>query len=318
MRRRGVLAMLGSAAVLPPRRSSARSTAPRIGVLVPEGADAFLRRFRPALREFGYDGPQTLQLEVRSADGNEQRLPELAAELVSQPVDLIVARLTPAVAAAKAATRDIPIVMAGAGDPVRAGLIASLARPGGNVTGVAGAAAQLAGKLVELIRDMLPTSRHIGVLANATDPFTVPFLDEIRASAQAVRLETGIDMIRSINELEAAFVGMETWRPDALVVQPSLHRPTAARLAIMRRLPALSPIGAFAAEGGLIGYASNAAELYRQTAIYVDRILKGSKPADLPVSQSSRFDLIVNVRTARAINFIVPPPILARADEVIE
>jgi putative tryptophan/tyrosine transport system substrate-binding protein len=318
MRRRTLHAILGGSVVAWLHPGLAQPGTRVIGVLVYEGADAFLRQFAAALREFGHVDGHGVRVEMRSAEGNETLLPGLAAELVRLKVDVIVARLTPAVLAASQATAAIPIVMAGAGDPVATGLVDSLARPGRNVTGVAGAAAQLAGKLVEIIRDMMPGARRVAVLANPTDRFTPPFLDQIRLTAQALNLEISVTMIRDSEEFPAVFTALSKNRPDALIVQPSLPRSAAAAHALAHRLPAFSPIAAFAAEGGLMGYYSNEAELYRQTALYVDKILKGSKPADLPVTQSSRFDLVINLRTANAIGMSIPPTLLVRADSVIE
>ncbi|HJQ58129.1 MAG TPA: ABC transporter substrate-binding protein [Vineibacter sp.] len=318
MRRRVVLAAIGAAIAVRPHAGAAQGTVRRVGGLVVDGGEGFRERLAGALRTYRYIEGQNLRLDVRSAEGNPGRLPALAAELVRLRVELVVARLTPAVSAVQQATRDIPIVMAGAGDPVGSGLVASLARPGGNVTGVAGAAAQLTGKMLEIVRDMMPSLRTVAVLANAADPFTAAFLGEIRRASMALAIETSVHMIGGADELAPVFAGLVVERPDAIVVQPSLPRRIAAELALAHRLPILSPIGAFAAEGGLLAYSSNQTELYEQVALYVDKILKGSKPADLPVSQSARFDLALNLRTARAIGMSISPAILARANELID
>jgi putative ABC transport system substrate-binding protein len=245
-------------------------------------------------------------------------LPGLAAELVGAKADVIVTWLTPAVRAAKQATSQIPIVMAGAGDPVATGVVASLVRPGGNITGMAGVTAELAGKNVELIREMLPSAKRLAVLCNAVDSFTKPFLAQIEGAASGAGFELDRIMVNGNDELETSFPRMNKDGVDAVIVQPSLPTKRAAELALQVRLPAASPIEGFAREGGLISYAGRSSDQYRLAAAYVDKILKGSKPADLPVQLPTQFDLKINLKTARAIGLMVPPTMLARADEVIE
>jgi putative ABC transport system substrate-binding protein len=245
------------------------------------------------------------------------RLPELAAELARLNVDLIVTWFTPAALAAKAATRDTPIVMALAGDPVANGLVDSLNRPGGNVTGMSGVNAELGGKSVELIRDMLPSTHRIVALANAPDPFSKPFLEQIEAGGRATGIVIDSKMLRA-EELEAAFADMGKERPDAVIVQPSLPAKRVAELAAKYRIPAVSTLGPFAELGGLMSYAPVLAYLYRRAAVYVDKILKGAKPGDLPVEQPTQFELIINMKTAKALGLTMPSSLLARADEVIE
>jgi putative ABC transport system substrate-binding protein len=244
-------------------------------------------------------------------------LPELAAELVRLQVDVIVTWFTPAAKAAKQATREIPIVMALAGNPVETGLVESLARPGGNITGMAGVAAELAGKSVQLIREMLPAAHRVVALANAPDPFSKPFVEQVQLGGTAT--DTIIDpvMIHDAAEVEAAFLEMEKHRPDAVIVQPSLPTKRVADLAIIHRIPTASVIRGFAKDGGL-AYQSTEIDLYRQSASYVDKVLKGAKPADLPIQQPTKFELIINMKTANAIGLTMPPAFLARADEMIE
>jgi putative ABC transport system substrate-binding protein len=320
MRRRRLFTALGGVGLVGARsvRAQAPATIWRIGALTFDAWEPFLQRLADGLRTVGYVSGQNLRVEMRTAEGRTSLLPGLAADLVSRQVDLIVARLTPAVLAARHATSTIPIVMAGAGDPVGTGLVSSLARPGGNITGVGGTAGDLAGKLVEVIRDMLPSARRVAVLANPTDSFTRPFLDQIGRIASAIGLEVRATMIADEPALEVAFQHMSAERPDAVIVQPSLPRRTAARLARAQRLPCASPIEGFAAEGGVVAYGSDVSEVYQQVALYVDKILKGAKPADLPVTQSTRFTLTINLAAARAIGLEFPPSVLARADEVIE
>jgi putative ABC transport system substrate-binding protein len=293
---------------------------PTIGVLAvgSAGLENFWRLFREVMQEQGYIEGQSIRYEFRSDQGQVGRLPELAAELVRLKVDLIVTWFTPAAQAAKEATREIPIVMALAGNPVENGLVESLARPGGNITGMAGVAAELAGKSVQLIGEMLPSGRRVVALANAPDPFSKPFLEHIRLGGAASGTIIDPIMIHSIAEIEAAFLAMETDRPNAVIVQPSLPTKHVAELAMRYRIPSVSVIRGFATDGGLMAYQSREVDLYRQSASYVDKILKGAKPADLPIQRPTKFELIINMKTANAIGLTVPPAFLARADEVIE
>ena len=321
MRRREFIAALGGAAAWPLAARAQQRKLPTIGVLVvggSSGSEQFWRLFRDVMRELGYVEGQSIRYEFRSDQGQVSRLPELAAELVRLDVDLIVTWFTPAAQAAKRATREIPIVMALAGNPVETGLIDSLDRPGGNITGMAGVTAELAGKSVELLREMLPSARRVVALANAPDPFSKPFLEQIRHGGIATGTTIDAKMIRGDEELEAAFREMEKNPPDAVIVQPSLPSKRTAELALRYRMPAISLLRGFVEEGGLMSYAAAEVDMYRRAAAYVDKILKGAKPADLPVEQPTKFELIVNMKTANALGLTVPPAFLARADEVIE
>ena len=320
LRRRNLLALLGGAAAAWPLAVAAQQPKmPTIGVLVvgSPGSDKFWRLFREDLRELGYIEGQNVRYEFRSDEGQASRLPVLAADLVRLKVDIIVAWFTPAATAAKQATRDIPIV-AISGDPVATGLVESLARPGGNITGSSGMAADLAGKCVELIRDMLPSARRVAVLANAPDPFTKPMLEKVVLAGKATELLINPVMIDRSEEIDAAFAGMEKDRPDAVIVQPSLPNKRIAELALKYRMPAASPSRPFVEAGGLLSYWILEADFYRRDAVLVDKILKGAKPADLPVEQPTRFELVINLKTANALGLTIPPSFLARADEVIE
>jgi putative tryptophan/tyrosine transport system substrate-binding protein len=208
--------------------------------------------------------------------------------------------------------------MALAGNPVETGLVESLARPSSNITGMAGVAAELAGKSVQLIRDMLPTAHRVAALANAPDPFSKHFIEHIQLDGAATGTIIDPIMIHRVAELEAAFQVMEADRPDAVIVQPSLPTKRVAELAIRFRLPTISVIRGFATDGGLMAYQSTEIDLYRQRATYVDKILKGAKPADLPIQQPMKFELIINMKTAKAIGVTLSPAFLARADEIIE
>ncbi len=321
MRRREFITLLGGAVTAWPltARTQQRKL-PKIGVLVAGKPDPgpFWRLFREGLRDLGYIEGQTILFEFRSAGGKADLLNELAADLVRLKVDIIVVWQTPTALAARQATHEIPIVMADVGDPVGTGLVASLARPGGNVTGLAGVTAELAGKSVELIRGMMPSARRVAVLLNVTDPFRKPFLEQIQHAARTVGVGIEPIMVGGGNELDAAFSRMSQEQIDAVIVQPSLPTKRAADLALQHRLPAVSVPRWFAEEGGLMSYSARLAELYHQAASYVDKILKGAKPADLPVMQPTKFELVINLKTAKALGLTIPPSVLVQADEVIQ
>ena len=322
MRRRKFIALLGGAAAMRALAAQAQQPKmPTIGALVIGNInpEQFWREFRQGLRDLGYVEGQNIRFEFRSAEGHLERLPELAAELVRLKVDIIVTWFTPTAVAARQATDKIPIVMAETGDPIGTGLVASLPRPGGNVTGIASATAELAGKSVQLIRDMLPSARRVTALANATDPFSKPFLEQIKLGGEATGTTIDTVSISNSEELEIAFASMEQDRPDAVIVQPSLPSKRAAELALKHRVPAVSVPRWFAEEqGGLMSYSARYVDLFRKAAVYVDKILKGAQPADLPVEQPTKFEFILNLKTAKALGIEVPATLLARADEVIE
>jgi len=322
MRRRKFIGLLGGAAAARALAAQAQQPKmPTIGALVIGNInpEQFWREFRQGLRDLGYVEGQNIRFEFRSAEGHLERLPELAAELVRLKVDIIVTWFTPTALAAKQATDKIPIVMAETGDPIGTGLVASLPRPGGNVTGIASATAELAGKSVQLIRDMLPSARRVTALANATDPFSKPFLEQIKLGGEATGTTIDTVSISNSEELEIAFASMEQDRPDAVIVQPSLPSKRAAELALKHRVPAVSVPRWFAEEqGGLMSYSARYVDLFRKAAVYVDKILKGAQPADLPVEQPTKFEFILNLKTAKALGIEVPATLLARADAVIE
>jgi putative tryptophan/tyrosine transport system substrate-binding protein len=317
--RREFFALLGAAALWPLASIAQDRKLSTVGVLVVGVPDpnAFLRGFREGLRETGYSEGQNIQLDIRSAEGKAERLPELAAELVRQKVDVIVGFQTPTVQAAKQATTEIPIVM-DAGDPVGMGLVASLARPGGNITGMSAMTAELAPKALEFLQQIVPSFRRVGVFLNATDPFRKPFLEQNQFGVGRLGLELQATFVDGPGELNSAFETAARERVDAVMIQPSLSTARAAELALAHRLPAASLTRVFVEAGGLMSYSANYAELWREMAVYVAKILKGAKPADLPVEQPTRFELVINLNTAKALGLTVPPSILARADEVIE
>ncbi len=288
----------------------------RIGILSVGDLEP-LGPFRDALGELGYLEGKNIQIDVQSGQGEDERLPALASGLVRSGVDVIIAVQTPAAHAAKNATRDIPIVIM-AGDPIATGLITSLARPDGNLTGMSVTAAEAVAKSLELIPEMIPNTRRIGVLGNADDLFMKPFFDQIRQGAAGVRLEIHEIIIRNNDELDGAFEALVRGGAGAVVIQGSLPVKQTVDLALKHRLPSLSTQKSAVQAGLLMSYSASVSERARVLARYVDQIFKGAKPADLPVQQPSKYELVINMKTAKAIGLAVPSMLLARADEVIE
>jgi putative tryptophan/tyrosine transport system substrate-binding protein len=323
MRRREFITLLGGAAATWPLAASAQQgKLLRIGALVLTSADAqsLGRALREGLRELGYAEGQNFAFEFRSADGNTDRLPELAAELVRLPVDVIVATFTPCALAAKQATTTIPIVMTAVADPISAGLAQSLARPGGNITGFSNMAAETAGKSVELLRDMLPSLRRVAVLANPADPFTRQLLEQVHLAGRTAGIEIApVAMARGPDDVEAAFAVMTQERAEAVVVQGIFFSKAVADLALKYRLPSASLLRQFAQAGGLMSYGADVSDIFRRCAGLIHRIvLQGTKPADLPVELPTKFELVLNLNTAKALGLDVPWFLQQRADEVIE
>jgi len=294
--------------------------AARVGVLVlgyPDPAP-FLRTLRAELAALGYAEGRNLVLDIRSAAGQVSGLRAEAEGLVRARVDVIVAFQTPAAHAAKDATAQIPIVMASVGDPLATHLISNLARPGGNITGFSGQSVEIAGKTMSLIQELLPDARRIALLGNAADPFTKPYEAQNEAAAKVLGLGFVPVIITPATPLEQAFATIEREKADALIIQSSIFREEAAGLALKYRLPTASNTTFAARKGVLMSYSANQTEMFRSVADYVDRILKGASPATLPVQQPRKFDLTLNLKTARALGLTVPPYLLARADEVID
>ena len=320
MRRREFIALVGGAAAAWPLPLSAQQgRVPTIGVLVfgNPPPEPFLTDLRAGLRDVGYTEGRNIRLEVRTTEGKANLLPEKAAELVRLKVDIIVTFQTPASTAAKQATSEIPIVMVRAGDPVATGLIASLARPGGNVTGTSAGVAETVGKVVELIREAIPSARRIAVLANEMDPFAKPYLAAIGAGARSVGMEMVPIMARPSEPLGPAFETMTGKRVDAFIPMSFMRR-EGVELALKHRLPLFSTDRRVTVAGALMSYAAHFEALHRETAVYIDKILKGSKPADLPVAFPTKFELVINMRTAKALGLAIPQSLLLRADEVIQ
>ncbi len=320
MRRREVIAAIAGIASLAPVADLAQpQKVPTIGILVPgKEAEIGLRLFPKALRDLGYIDGKNIHLDIRSAEGDLTRLPALAAELVHQKVNVLVPWSTPAVLAAKHATREIPIVIMAAGDPVASGIVASLARPGGNITGMAAIDTETVGKQIELLKEAVSGLDRIAALLNEADPFFEQLLVRIKLAGKAQGADIVSMMVIAGPQLDAAFPAMLASKAGAAIIQPTLPLAHVADLALKYRLPASSSAGMFAAYGGLMAYTPRSKDLYRGAAALVDKVLKGARPADLPIEQPKRFDLIINLRTADALGLKLPPTLLARTDDVIE
>jgi putative ABC transport system substrate-binding protein len=297
----------------------------RIGVLETMSArlnTANLNAFRQGLRELGYVEGRDFVIEYRSADGRPERFPGLATELVDLKVDLIVTRGTPAVLAAEKATGSIPIVMATSADPTRFGVVSSLARPGGNVTGLSTVAVELAGKRLELLKEAIPRIARIALLANMSSPAILSQWRQIEGAARSLGLEPQLLDVRASADFARAFDTAIKQRADAIIVSNDTLTQTNLRrivdLSAKHRLPSIFSSREYVDAGGLMAYGPNFTELYRRAATYVDKILKGAKPADLPIEQPTKFELVINMQTAKALGLTIPQTILLQADQVIE
>jgi putative tryptophan/tyrosine transport system substrate-binding protein len=326
MRRRQFIPLLGGATTWPLVARAQQPAMPVIGFLDSRSPDAVtgrLRAFRQGLKEAGYVEGENVAIAYRWAEDQYDRLPALAGDLVRRQVAVIVASGIPSISAAKAATSTIPIAFILAEDPVRLGLVSSLARPGGNLTGVNFLSAELVAKRLELLRELVPRIARVAVLLNPADSArTESSLRDVEAAARAIGLQIQILNANTSREIDAAFDSIARDRPDALFVTTttflSARMVQLALLAAFYRLPSSHDLREFVEAGGLMSYGTNIADVYRQNGVYTGRLLKGAKPADLPVMQSSKFELVINAHTARMLGIEVPPMLLARADEVIE
>jgi ABC-type uncharacterized transport system substrate-binding protein len=324
MRRRQFISLLGGAAAWPLAARAQQPAMPVIGLLdirSPDTMEGRLRAFRQGLRDTGYVERENVAIEYRWAENQVDRLPALAAELVRRQVAVFVTAGGPvAVLAAKAATTTIPVVFAVAEDPVRLGLVASLARPGGNLTGINLFTIELAAKRLELLRELVPGATRMAVLVTAANAETT--VRDVEAAARALGLQIQVFNVSTSREIDAAFATFAHERPDALFVSgdPFLsgRRIQLAQLAAFHRLPTTYALRDYAEAGGLMSYGPSITDAFRQIGVYTGRILKGAKPADLPVVQPNKFELVINAQTARMLGLTVPPPLLALADEVIE
>jgi putative ABC transport system substrate-binding protein len=318
VRRRDFLACLAAVAAGWPRAGTAQPNhVPTIGILLHGSERIIPQVLTQTLREIGYVDGQNVRLEVRSAEGDAQRLPGLAAEFVSRNVDLIVATLTGPAVAAKEATSKIPIVMIYVGDPVGMGIVKSLAHPGGNVSGLSALALKSTGKQVELLREAVPAAMRFAALCDA-GAYGNAFLEQLAVAGKAQRLAIEPIILSTVSEADSVFAVLAKKQLDGLIIQGALSGERVAELALQYRLPAVSQHPFFAKQGGLIGYYASSADNARRAAVFIDKILKGAKPADLPVEQPTRFELAINLKTAKVLDLTVPLSLLARADEVIE
>jgi putative tryptophan/tyrosine transport system substrate-binding protein len=326
VKRREFIRLIGGTAAWPLAARAQQSAMPVIGFVSPTSPEANvdrLRGFRQGLKEQGYVERENVGVEYRWADNQIDRLPELAAELVRRQVSVLAALGDPAAFAAKGATATIPTVFLVAGDPVRLGLVASIPRPGKNITGINIVNAELAAKRMELLLELVPRIVRIAVLVNPADVTLIePQLKDVEVAARAMGLQIQIVGANTPDEIDAVFGSFERERPDALFVAttPFLNarRVQLVQLAAFHRLPATYAQRDYVQAGGLMSYGSNIVNAYRQLGIYAGRILKGEKPADLPVEHATKFELAINQRTARMLGLVMPPSLLAIADEVIE
>jgi len=326
LNRRILLVLLGLALTAPDSFAQQRpSKVPRIGWLVPTTQaewNGLLEEYRNGMRELGYIEGRTVETEYVYADGNFDRLPSLAESLVGHQVDLIVTASTPASLAAKRATAKIPIVFAASSDPISTGVVASLAHPGGNVTGLSLMAADLSAKRLELIHTLVPRLGRIAVLWDSSNPGMALRARETRAAAEQAHIVFFDAGAHDLDGLEAMFAELSKQRPLAVVVttEPFTQKHRTRILEFMARngVPAMYEEVRFVEDGGLMSYGPSTRDLFRRSAIYVDKILKGAKPADLPVEQPTKFELAINLATAKALGITVPDSILVRAEKVIE
>jgi putative ABC transport system substrate-binding protein len=329
MKRRQFITLLCGAAAWPlaARAQEATSTIRRVGFLLPGVARTtavrgLLEAFREGLKEYGWVEGQNISVDYRFAEGKEDALPGIAAALVQSWLDVIVAEGTPAIQAAKNVTQTVPIVMAVSNDPVGSGLVASLNRPGGNITGLSVLSQELGGKRLQLLTEIIPGLARVAVLSNPSNPSNTLLLEQTKAAAQSLGVEIHVAEVQGPDRFESAFAAVAAAHAGALIVLGDgmlySQQPRIVTFAAASHLPALFGEKEGAEAGGLIAYGPSIPASFRRAAAYVDKILRGAKPADLPVEQPTKFELVVNLQTARAIGVTIPTSILLRADEVIE
>jgi putative ABC transport system substrate-binding protein len=327
MRRREFIALISGASLGWPLAARAQQPAvPIIGYLYagsPESSTQRVAAFRKGLNDTGYREGENVAIEFRWANDQTDRLPELAADLIRRRVAVIATPgSTPASLAAKAATTTIPVVFGIGSDPVRESLVPSLARPGGNVTGVAWQTGELGAKRLALLHELLPKAMRVALLVNPNNPLTQPIVADVQTAAPSLGVQIEVLTAANNRELDSAFAGLAQKRADALLVGADAlfngHRIQIALLAVHYGVIAIYSSREFVEAGGLISYGPDTLDMIRRAGVYTGRILKGERPAELPVQQSSKFELVINAQTARILNLVVPPTLLARADEVIE
>ena len=301
------------------------SRIPQIGFLgtgSPAESAYRVEAFQQALRGLGYVEGRNIAIEYRWADGKVERFPDFAVALVGLKVDTIVATSTPGALAARNATRTIPIVFVTAADPVGSGLVASVARPGGNVTGLSLLAPEITARQLQLLKEAVPRAFRVAVLSNPTNAYTALLVKETEAAARSLAVRLQLLAVQEADAFDRAFSEIRRERPDALLVlaDPTLvfHRARIVEFANQNRLPAMYPHREYAEAGGLMAYGTDLRDLYRRAATYVDKILKGAKAADLPVEQPTKFELVINVKSAKVLGLTIPPSLLVRADEIVE
>jgi putative ABC transport system substrate-binding protein len=323
MRRIGLAVVLAVSLALVPLAAETQSGKVfRIGIAGPAPGSPLLVVFRQGLRELGYVEGQNVAFEVRSMDGRPERLPDLLAELVRLKVDVILAPSDPVIAAAQKATTSIPIVMSNASDPVARGFVVSLARPGGNITGLTIQAPDLAGKNLQLFKEAVPGLTRVGVLWDPGFPGGRQYLSEAEAAAKALGVQLQPVEVRSPDEFDGAFAALTRDRARAAFIAGSpmqfVNRARMAELAVKHHLPTVCALREYVEAGCLIGYGSSVTYQFRRAAYFVDRILKGAKPVDLPVEQPTKFELVINLKTAKTLGLTIPQTLLLRADQVIQ
>ena len=325
MLRREFIKLLGGAMAVWPVALHAQPKIPRVGFMGNSTAELeanLVNSFREGLREHGYQEGRNIVIEYRWADGKYERFPALVAELIAAKVNVIVTAGTPASLAVKKATTTVPLVMVAVGDPVGTGLVSSLARPGGNLTGLSSIAPDLEGKRLDLLREVVPTLSHVAVFFNSLNPFHVVSMRQAHVAARTLGIKLQQHDIRKSEDLDGAFAAIRTERPDALLILADrvfLHnRQRMMDFTEEQRLPNVNAYKELVEAGGLMSYGPSYEDMHKRAAIYVDKILKGAKPADLPIEQPSKFTFIVNLKAAKTLGVTVPPSLLTLADKVIE
>ena len=324
MKRREFITLIGGAAAWPLTAHS-QEKIPRIGFMGNSTAALeanLVGAFREGLRELGYEEGRNIVIEYRWADGQYERFPALVAELIAAKVDVIVTAGTPAALAVKKTTTTVPLVMVAVGDPVGTGLVPSLARPDGNLTGLSSVAPDLEGKRLELLREIVPSVSHIAVFLNSVNPFHVASMRQALAAGKTLGIKVQQYDIRKSEDLDGAFAALRKERPDALLILADrvfLHnRQRMMDFTQEQRLPNVNAYKELVEAGGLISYGPSYEDMHKRAAIYVNKILKGAKPGNLPIEQPTKFTLVVNLKAAKALGISMPPTVLSRADEVIE